>query len=236
MGDVRGGPGNPRPVTEDAVQRAIVVRRVCTADTVRRRIVRDDDRADRIVTIVLMRQRRPDTDGDEREQRSRANRSCPGTEPPQHDDPACHPLLERVKTPLPAGVSREGGLGAVALREGDPWAGAMSGAYGRRKISSPLVTGAVAASACGSGSDKSRALDRRLARRRPCRSIHRSSASHQPAQIFVTSDARLGVGGDATGYLVPDNLQEAYGSPVSFHVFLRYRPGKQYRAAVTHVH
>ena len=34
---------------------------------------------------------------------------------------------------------------------------------------------------------------------------------------------RLGIGGDVTGYLVPDNLSEAYGSPVSFHVFLRYR-------------
>ena len=34
---------------------------------------------------------------------------------------------------------------------------------------------------------------------------------------------RLGAGGDVTGYLVPDNLSESYGSPVSFHVFLRYR-------------
>ena len=34
---------------------------------------------------------------------------------------------------------------------------------------------------------------------------------------------RLGVGGDVTGYLVPDNLSESYGSPVSFHIYLRYR-------------
>lgn len=33
----------------------------------------------------------------------------------------------------------------------------------------------------------------------------------------------FGVGGDVTGYLVPDNLSESYGSPMSFHVFVRYR-------------
>jgi hypothetical protein len=32
----------------------------------------------------------------------------------------------------------------------------------------------------------------------------------------------FGIGGDITGYLVPENLEEPYGSPVSFHVFLRY--------------
>ena len=42
----------------------------------------------------------------------------------------------------------------------------------------------------------------------------------------------LGIGGDVTGYLVPDNLSESYGSPVSFHVFLRYRG----RAGTVHVH
>jgi hypothetical protein len=31
----------------------------------------------------------------------------------------------------------------------------------------------------------------------------------------------LGIGGDITGYLVPDNLKESYGSPLSFHVFAR---------------
>jgi hypothetical protein len=36
---------------------------------------------------------------------------------------------------------------------------------------------------------------------------------------------RFGVGGDVTGYLVADNISESYGSPVSFHVFVRYRAG-----------
>jgi hypothetical protein len=34
---------------------------------------------------------------------------------------------------------------------------------------------------------------------------------------------KVGIGGDVTGYLTPRNLSEAYGSPVSFHVYLRYR-------------
>jgi hypothetical protein len=54
--------------------------------------------------------------------------------------------------------------------------------------------------------------------------------------FVITSDGRFGVGGDITGYLVPDNLREAYGSPVSFHVFLRYRGTRDRRAGVTHVH
>ena len=40
----------------------------------------------------------------------------------------------------------------------------------------------------------------------------------------------FGVGGDVTGYLVADNLSESYGSPWSFHIFVRYR-GK---AGATH--
>ena len=41
---------------------------------------------------------------------------------------------------------------------------------------------------------------------------------------FALQDwGRLGLGGDITGYLVPDNLEESYGAPISFHVFLRYR-------------
>jgi hypothetical protein len=54
--------------------------------------------------------------------------------------------------------------------------------------------------------------------------------------LWTASDARFGVGGDVTGYLVPDNLRDAYGSPVSFHVFLRYRPGRGDHPGVTHVH
>lgn len=42
-----------------------------------------------------------------------------------------------------------------------------------------------------------------------------------------------GVGGDLTGYVVPANLKESYGSPVSFHVFLRYR-GRA--GTIGHVH
>jgi len=111
--DAGGGPGDPRPVTEDAVQRAIAVRRVGAADTVRRRIVRHDNRADRIVTVVPVRHRRPDAERNEREQRRCADRSGPGAEPLQHRDPACHSPLDCVKTrTLEPG---DGCLGAVAL-------------------------------------------------------------------------------------------------------------------------
>jgi hypothetical protein len=54
--------------------------------------------------------------------------------------------------------------------------------------------------------------------------------------LWTASDARFGVGGDVTAYIVPDNLREAYGAPVSFHVFLRYRPRQTAHAIVTHVH
>jgi hypothetical protein len=33
----------------------------------------------------------------------------------------------------------------------------------------------------------------------------------------------FGIGGDVTGYIVAENLKEPYGSPVSFHAFVRYR-------------
>jgi hypothetical protein len=42
--------------------------------------------------------------------------------------------------------------------------------------------------------------------------------------VRVSALGRWGVGGDATLYRVPPNLREPYGSPASFHVFLRYRP------------
>lgn len=44
----------------------------------------------------------------------------------------------------------------------------------------------------------------------------------------------FGAGGDITGYYVPQNLGESYGSPVSFHVYVRYR-GRA-GAHLTHVH
>ena len=35
----------------------------------------------------------------------------------------------------------------------------------------------------------------------------------------------IGIGGDVTGYLVPDEARTAYGAhPISFHVFVRVRP------------
>lgn len=43
---------------------------------------------------------------------------------------------------------------------------------------------------------------------------------------------KFGVGGDITGYLVPANLEESYGSPLSFHVFIRLRA----RAGAAHKH
>lgn len=44
----------------------------------------------------------------------------------------------------------------------------------------------------------------------------------------------FGVGGDITGYVVPDNLKESYGSPWSFHVFVHYR-GRA-GARMDHIH
>jgi hypothetical protein len=46
---------------------------------------------------------------------------------------------------------------------------------------------------------------------------------------------RLGAGADATLYNVGENLVEDFGSPHSFHVFLRYRPEAR-SAAAAHVH
>ncbi len=45
---------------------------------------------------------------------------------------------------------------------------------------------------------------------------------------------RLGVGGDVTGYAVPANLEESYGSPLSFHIFLRYNG--RFGARMLHTH
>jgi hypothetical protein len=54
--------------------------------------------------------------------------------------------------------------------------------------------------------------------------------------LWTMPDARIGIGGDVTGYLVPDNLREAYGSPASFHVFLRFRRGHEGLTGANHVH
>ncbi|MGH9385039.1 MAG: hypothetical protein ACRD2N_12210 [Vicinamibacterales bacterium] len=44
----------------------------------------------------------------------------------------------------------------------------------------------------------------------------------------------FGVGGDVTGYVAADNLQDSYGSPWSFHLFVRYRARPS--ASPAHVH
>jgi hypothetical protein len=40
---------------------------------------------------------------------------------------------------------------------------------------------------------------------------------------WVGPGGAIGTGADVTGHLVPANLDESYGSPVSFHAFVRYR-------------
>jgi hypothetical protein len=50
--------------------------------------------------------------------------------------------------------------------------------------------------------------------------------------IWITRVGRVGLGADATGYLVPENLKFAYGSPTSFHVFVRFRTDR----ASSHTH
>jgi hypothetical protein len=41
--------------------------------------------------------------------------------------------------------------------------------------------------------------------------------------FFDKASGRIGIGGDATMYYVPHELQESYGAPLSFHLFVRYR-------------
>jgi hypothetical protein len=50
--------------------------------------------------------------------------------------------------------------------------------------------------------------------------------------IAESRAGRFGIGGDVTVYYVPPNLENNYGRPASFHVFLRYRPNK----VAAHVH
>jgi hypothetical protein len=69
------------------------------------------------------------------------------------------------------------------------------------------------------------------------------SHTHRPSQVSALtigyvrdlvshSWGTFGVGGDVTGYLVPANLSDSYGTPASFHVFVRYRG----RAGAMHIH
>ena len=51
-------------------------------------------------------------------------------------------------------------------------------------------------------------------------------------EVLQTRVGAFGVGGDITGYVVPPNLQDSYGRPVSFHLFVRYR----LRPDMQHVH
>jgi hypothetical protein len=53
--------------------------------------------------------------------------------------------------------------------------------------------------------------------------------------LRVTPIGRFGVGGDVTIYRVPENLVFYYGRPLSFHVFMRYRPNRT-AAADPHAH
>jgi hypothetical protein len=45
-------------------------------------------------------------------------------------------------------------------------------------------------------------------------------------EVRVAREGRWGVGGDVTVHYVPPNLEFNYGSPASYHVFLRYRPAR----------
>jgi hypothetical protein len=52
--------------------------------------------------------------------------------------------------------------------------------------------------------------------------------------VLTTTVGSLGIGGDITAYGVPANLRESYGSPLSFHLFLRCRAPVRGQSA--HVH
>ena len=53
--------------------------------------------------------------------------------------------------------------------------------------------------------------------------------------LVAKAFGRIGVGGDMTMYYVPAELQESYGAPLSFHMFVRYRFGTT-PAAAEHKH
>jgi hypothetical protein len=54
-------------------------------------------------------------------------------------------------------------------------------------------------------------------------------------ELAAAAFGSTAIGADITAYTVPDNLRDSYGSPLSFHIFLRYRP-KQNGAGPVHVH
>jgi hypothetical protein len=67
--------------------------------------------------------------------------------------------------------------------------------------------------------------------------------THRPSQVSALtvgyardvaspSWGTFGIGGDVTGYLVADNISESYGSPLSFHAYVRYRG----HFGATHLH
>ena len=54
--------------------------------------------------------------------------------------------------------------------------------------------------------------------------------------VLRTRAGGFGAGVDVTGYFVPSNLAEPYGSPLSFHMFLRYRAPRPPAGIPVHVH
>lgn len=54
--------------------------------------------------------------------------------------------------------------------------------------------------------------------------------------LIRSNAGAVGVGGDITAYGVPENLRVSYGSPLSFHVFLRYRARPASREGHVHAH
>jgi hypothetical protein len=54
--------------------------------------------------------------------------------------------------------------------------------------------------------------------------------------VLVKAFGQLGLGGDMTMYYVPRELQESYGAPLSFHLFLRYRFGTRAAAGIEQHH
>jgi len=54
--------------------------------------------------------------------------------------------------------------------------------------------------------------------------------------VLRTRAGGFGAGVDVTGYVVPSNLKDPYGAPVSFHLFLRYRAPRPPAGAPAHVH